>query len=353
MNGDRARRFLVGLIDEIRSGDFPYDSKTPQKRDWSQYDRAQINEITDTLELIKTTVNRAWTRTPQHLKQRTGPGQPPTPAPDLVKALLVQQYFGASNRQAQGLVNLFREKLGIQSDFSYKTIERAYAYEHVRELMDRVFDETVHAVSDKEEALGFDGTGLPTSLKTNYENDKTSTKRGTKKAHWEYIITGMGLKTQLFTDITILGSPHGSESPHLVDVLPEPGLFPNVKLGVADAGFLSRANVQSLHDLGMTPRIFPKRNVSFRSEGSSAWAPMLRAFIQDPWTWMREYHQRSIAETGYSTFKRAFPKPLRKKLQTRRHGEIHARKTASNLRRLSYLHHIEQWTYPWDDKAGG
>ena len=38
----------------------------------------------------------------------------------------MQAYFGMPNRVAQEFLRLFGEKLGISSEFSYKTIERGY-----------------------------------------------------------------------------------------------------------------------------------------------------------------------------------------------------------------------------------
>lgn len=59
------------------------------------------------------------------LKSRRA-GRLETHSADPAKAVLLQQYFGVSNRVTEGLVKLFREKMQIEQKFSYKTIERAY-----------------------------------------------------------------------------------------------------------------------------------------------------------------------------------------------------------------------------------
>ncbi|MCL2135716.1 MAG: hypothetical protein FWH37_09285 [Candidatus Bathyarchaeota archaeon] len=46
------------------------------------------------------------------------------------------QYFGLSNRVAQGYMILFKEKLCLTSLFSYKTIERAYGDIEVRQILE-------------------------------------------------------------------------------------------------------------------------------------------------------------------------------------------------------------------------
>ena len=65
-------------------------------------------------------------------------GRPPVHPGDVAKALLVQQYFGTANRVTQGFIQLFKEELGITSEFSYKTIGRGYERKDVREILERI-----------------------------------------------------------------------------------------------------------------------------------------------------------------------------------------------------------------------
>jgi hypothetical protein len=106
----------------------------------------------------------------------------------------------------------------------------------------------------------------------------------------------------------------------------------------ADAAFLSRSNCEAIALAGGVPRIFPKRNSTFMSFGSAAWAPMLSLFLGDTQGWLRDYHQRSLSETGWSTFKRMSPRPLRTRLAVRRPSERKARFLVYNLVRLASLH---------------
>ena len=47
-------------------------------------------------------------------------------------------YFGMPNRIAEGFLRLFGEKLGVSSEFSYKTIERGYDPGRSKKLLDEV-----------------------------------------------------------------------------------------------------------------------------------------------------------------------------------------------------------------------
>ena len=97
---------LREIVSRVRDGTFPYEEKAAKEIDFTKYNRAQANEIADVLEMIRNVVDTAFGRL---TKKETGsPGQPPKPINDVVKVLLMQSYFGVSNRVAEGFARLFR-----------------------------------------------------------------------------------------------------------------------------------------------------------------------------------------------------------------------------------------------------
>lgn len=348
MNAAQRRDLLRALVRQVREGEFPYEAREAEPVDWRAYTRAQVREVNDVLLLIRDAVDAAWERLPDDLRGRKGPGRPPTPIPDLAKAVLMQQYMGTANRQTEGLVLLFKEKLGLSRTFSYKTVERAYGREDVRAVLERLFDLTVEAIAESERGVAVDGSGLPTSMKANYEAQKRGGKG--KRAAWEHAVTSIGTDTKVLTTFAVLESPHDSESPVLPSLLPEAGAFPALEVVSADAGFLSRDNVDAIAALGAKPRIMPKTSVSLKRKGSDAWVRMLRDLLADPQEWLREYHPRSLAETGYSTIKRDFPKPLRRRLKGRRDTEAFVRACGYNLKRLCYLRYLMDLAIPFSSE---
>ena len=54
------------------------------------------------------------------------PCKPPVPPQDILNFLPAQTYFGMPGRIAEGSLKMFREKLDISSELSYKTNERGY-----------------------------------------------------------------------------------------------------------------------------------------------------------------------------------------------------------------------------------
>ncbi len=88
---------LRELIKSVRDRGFPYEGREEKDRNWSYYDRAQINEIAEILETIRDIVDEASSRIE---RKRKGPGRPAVPPSDVVKVMLMQAYFGMPNRVA-------------------------------------------------------------------------------------------------------------------------------------------------------------------------------------------------------------------------------------------------------------
>jgi len=299
---------------------------------------AQIHEIDDMLRGIRRAVDRAVRRLPKRPPQ---PGRPPVPLADVAKAILVQQYFQTANRQTEGLLLLFREKLGLSTDFSYKTIERAYERPEVRALLEEVFGLTLEAAREIETGIGVDGTGLPKSTKRNYESDKRQDE------HVEMVQYAVGLETKLIVGIQQLkGRNENATFAQVLEGVPQ---FPCVEKVVADAQYVNRLNCAIVDGLGAEPYFFPKRGLSFKRFGVDAWPRMLHGFVNDPQRWLREYHARSLTETVNSVVKRDYPVPLRRRIPQRRATEVLARGVAYNLKRGGYLSYLLGLVPAWDE----
>ena len=94
-----------------------------------------VNYLNNIQNLVDLANKRIKERTPP---RKRGPGRPPTDPADIAKTLLLQTYLESSNRLAEGFLLLFQEKFGINSRFSYKTIELGYDRERVNEILDEI-----------------------------------------------------------------------------------------------------------------------------------------------------------------------------------------------------------------------
>ncbi|MEA1904291.1 MAG: transposase [Candidatus Hadarchaeota archaeon] len=334
------------LIKGLKASDFKYIPREEREINWSSYDEAQINEINDMLLMIRRAVDEAIRRVGLDEAKPAGPGRPSHPPGDLAKAVLMQQYFGVGNRTAAGLVLLFKEKLGIRRAFSYKTIERAYEDPLVILVLREIFGMTQEPLRDMEVNFSIDGTGVPTSMKQNWGRDKGN---GKERKSYEKMIAMVGTTYKLISAVAFPDPPTANESPYLAPLLRRTAAnYSSIEAVRADAAFLSRDNCSLIDELGAAPRIYPKEGIALKRRGSWAWTEMLLNFIENPQRWLRSYHLRSISEAAFSTYKRDFPAPLRKRILRRRKGEAFARACDYNLKRLCYLRYLQGVIVSWE-----
>ena len=348
---------LRETVSRVRKGEFPYQEKEPKKIDFALYNQAQINEIADMLETIRNMVDAANKRTQKTLQSK-GPGRPSAPAKDIVKVLLMQSYFGVSNRVAQGFLKLFREKLGIASEFSYKTIERGYAPERTKELLDEIFELTNEEGNSKEKKFSIDGTGDPASMKVNYESKRAQQRRQKetakvdgadervdafpgRKHDFQYSVFSIGTTTKIIGGFSTTDDHSRGELSFFKDVVEETlNNCPKFDTLCGDGIYANRVACALLEEHGVVPFLLPASNVTFRSKGVPLWKNMLYSLVENPQAWLENYHCRSISESGNSMLKRREPTKVRKKLGQRKATEEALKFNIHNIRQVGYLQYL-------------
>jgi transposase len=354
---------LRDLVKSVRSGEFEYDERPKKSLDWSSYTEAQAYELADMLYLITKLVDEAVNRIPaEELERKRGRvGRPPIHSPgDVAKVLLMQSYFGVSNRVAAGLALVFKEKLRLSDTFSYKTIERGYDPGPVTRILQDVFRLTNEYGNANEDTFSFDGTGEPTSTKVNYESVRSEQRRKEEDAsssssssttaagswpsrhEFQYSESSVGVHTKIFGGSTSTDGHSVGELLMLPSVLSQTRIScPSMETVLGDALYSTRPACSMVTASGARPYFFPKVNSIFMSHGVPSWKEMLYGFVDDPQQWLRVYHMRSISETANSMDKRRFPSKLKKRLAWRKDVESFLRRDVHNIRQYSYLSYLQ------------
>jgi len=346
---------LRQTISRVRKGEFPYQGKEQKKIDFTQYNQAQINEIADVLDTIRDIVDLADQRLQKNTDSKR-PGRPSTPVNDVVKVLLMQSYFGVSNRVAEGFLRLFREKLDITSDFSYKTIERGYDPECTRELLDEVFTLTNQVGNSQEKKFSIDGTGDPASVKVNYESKRSQQRKqketgeGTpervdafagKKHDFQYSVFSIGVNSKIIGGYSTTDDHSRGELSFFRGVVEDTLInCPKFDTLCGDGLYANRVVCALLQEHGVDAFVLPRSNVTFRSKGVALWKNMLYDLAENPQQWLENYHSRSISESVNSMLKRREPTKIRKKLSLRKATEEILKFNLHNVRQICYLQYL-------------
>jgi transposase len=351
-------RDLQNLVSDIRDGTFKYEEKSKKSIDWKSYNEAQLNELADMLIIIRDSVDIAVHNMKEreiHTKMK-GPGRPRFPDGDVAKALLLQCYFGVSDRVAGGLLKVFDTKLGISEKFSYKTIERGYDPERTKEIFDEVFRLTNEWSNFNETTLGTDGSGDPTTMKVNYESKRAEQRENNKKKEnsentlnawpskkkdFQYSVISSGMHTKIIAGFSTSSNHHLGELSHFPEVMRQAHQnAPNAKLMLGDPLYACRPVCNTTYSCGLSLYSLPKSNVTLKNKGCRDWSRMMCELILDPQGFLNIYHDRSISETVNSMMKRRELIPIRKKLDCRKDTAECLKINIHNLRQSCYLSYL-------------
>lgn len=351
---------LQNIVGAIRNKTLKYEEKDNEPINWKMYDKAQINELADILDAIRVSVDIATGRITPKI-QYTGarfPGRPEVIADSSVaKLLLLQTYFGTSNRVSEGLLRVFDAKLGINDRFSYKTLERGYDPESVGRILDEVFVLTNKWGNFNEDTFGIDGSGDPTTMKINYESKRANQRRKKalktsqevitvwptidKRKDFQYSVLSCGRHTKIIAGFSTTENHHISELSRHEEIIKETKKnAPKFKILLGDTLYANRKVCRTTVRYNVALYSIPRSNSTVKSKGVKEWSRMTYELILDPLGFLSTYHGRSISETVNSMLKRREPTKLRKRLSGRRATEEQLKVIIHNLRQCGYLTYL-------------
>jgi transposase len=311
---------LQKLVPELRKKGF-YTPKKERKINWKAYTTNQINQIIDSLNFIRDEVDKVFIQP----KQKTV-GRPGIKTNNLVKAILISEMFGLPERESEGIIRLIGHHAGIDEHIDDRVLGRALQKEEVIKLLQKIFEN--NKTSDG--ILGGDGTGLEKSRKENYES--------TKKKN--LYMTSIVDSREVVQAYDISGKQECKIMHDLVVYLKQTTKNLLGKLTL-DAGFVDRKLTQLIEDVGLTPYIFPKKNLTLKAKKSPAWNKMWTNLVKKTQEWLREYHIRSHTESFHSSLKRVFG-IISKKTYKAAYSQLTARIILHNRKRINYFRLIEE-----------
>ena len=292
------------LVPKLREKGF-YNSKEKRPINWKKYNRAQTEEALELLKRINEIVDSC------KIKKISNLGRKGIDEKILAKVILLCETLQLTERQSQSWIALLSSNIKLTSKLDDRTIGRAYNSLEVQYLLKQVFEKT----KNSDGILMGDGSGLETSRKQNYENDRKTNEYFTSIVDSREIVQAFEMdKNERRAMKKMIEEVKGN----------------SLRL---DAGFVDRKLTAKISELGMKPFIFPKKNNKLN--GRLAWKLIYFELFLETQEWLKEYHQRSHCESFHSSFKRK-NKILLKNNSISRLTQLTARIIIHNLRKLSY-----------------
>lgn len=309
----------------------PFGEKRTYSQNWSVYEKAMSQEKLMFFRILKDTVD-----TLDLDYEYKGNGRPPVYYADLIKAMCIKSYGGFSSWRAESELKIARAMGIIETVPKRSTLNKYMKDTKITKLLHRLYKIIAEPLAEVEVYFGADATGISNAygntrwIKIRHTREEEKHRKEYSKLH---IISG--IKTNVICSAKITkGTAH--ESPYFKPLLDDTVKIFHVKEVVADAGFLSKENVQAVHKIGAVPFIMGKKNVHVPARGTmSAWGAMLRLWKKHQMYFAEHYHRRSNVEATFGALKRKFGDFCRCKKPTSQENEILAKIVCFNSSVLS------------------
>lgn len=122
-----------------------------------------------------------------------------------------------------------------------------------------------------------------------------------------------------------------NDSPKFKHLLDNASANFNIKEITADMAYSSRENMRYADQLGMTPFIPFKKNAKANSKGARVWNKMYKYFKENKKEFLKHYHLRSNAESGFFMIKQKFGDYVKTKNDLSQTNEILAKILVHNI----------------------
>jgi len=216
-------------------------------------------------------------------------------AREKVFVILVKEIFRLSNRKAAYLLPL----LGISKDISYKTVERLYSDPLVLMILNNLFISSVMRKGISSADTSGDGTGYSLTVTKHYRSMREKDGEFVKEGKFVYSFALMDLATRMYVGYAVSVKSERDAYHKALEMIGKMRIdLKSIRLDKYYSG-------QSiLNDFNENTMIFliPKRNSRIR--GRRNWREIIRRFMDDPMSYLREYFRRNASESGFSSDKR-------------------------------------------------
>jgi transposase len=288
--------------------------KLTYRQNWPAYNRAQMMEKHRLQKLLYDLCRTI----PQPERAAKLPGRKPVPLSDRVFMLAFKVYSTFSERRFNCDMEDAHKKGYLSTVVHPHKISGFFDMEELTPILKNLIVQSSLPLRAVETVFAPDSSGFSTSRFIRWYDEKYGAERSGREWVKAHIMTGC--RTNIITAVEILDKNAG-DCPQFKPLVETTAENFTVKEAVADKAYLSRENLDLIHNMGGTAYI-PFKSNSVQGEAESLWEKMFFYFNFRREEFLKHYHQRSNVESTFSMVKAKFKDSVRSKTDTAMVNEV-------------------------------
>lgn len=304
--------------------------KEKKKRNWSGYNMAQTVEAVLFVKLVAKFVDAL-----DEQELWKGIGRPPCPIKDVIKCLLVLEYFNLSSRRAVSMLELLKGELKVDEVPHFNTLLNYRKKKEVREMLQFLLHKIHDSIAEHDPNLITDSTGKTTTRKKFWRDWKNQPKKSTDfvKAHTTFTEKTLMIAEVSMTKSKGKGTGDSSQFEHHANSIRKRKV--KVENWFADGAYFGRNCCKAAGRAGATPVFRVRKNATQKKKGCKEYRDLVNFSREHPRLYKWKYNRRAKVESAMHSTKTRFSHRISTRKFYRQKTEILTEAVAYNISRLS------------------
>jgi len=228
-------------------------------------------------------------------------------------------YTGFSLRRFMSDMKIAKEMRLVDKVPCYSSLSNFMNREEVKPIIEQLITISSLPLKEIETDFAIDSSGFSTSRFARWFDYKWGKERKYKVWLKAHLVSGV--KTNIITGVKITEGQE-NDSPQLPELIRKTAENFNLNEVSGDKAYNGRENFKVIEEVGATPFIPFKKNVTGKRGGCSVWKKMYYYFMYKHDEFLEHYHKRSNVETTFYMIKTKFSGAIKSKKQTAQINEL-------------------------------
>jgi transposase len=281
-------------------------------QDWKAYNKSQTNEKLVFMRLLKDLC--------ENIEQPTYKfGRPTLPYADMIFSMAYKVYSTFSGRRFMSDLKIANEMNLLEQLPHYNSMFNFFNKKELTPILEQLIQVSSLPLKEIETDFAIDSSGFSTSRFARWFDYKWGKER--KFRIWLKAHLISGVRTNIITGVKITEGQE-NDSPQLPELVRKTAENFNLSEVSGDKAYNGRENFKAIEEVGATPFIPFKKNVTGKRGTLGIWGKMYHYFMYKHEEFLEHYHKRSNSETCFHMIKTKFGDSLRSKSRTAQINEL-------------------------------